>query len=122
MSDRNDVLVRLLPSGVELRVRAGERVLDALDASAGGLRGGLPTACRAANCGICQVRVVEGAEALAIAGPAETRLLGNLKASPERRLGCQVTVRSDLEEIGGSVVLETINGPPRAKVVSQSGG
>ncbi len=122
MSDPNEVLVRLLPSGLELRVRAGERVLDVLDAGMAGLRGGLPTACRAANCGICQVRVVEGIGALAVAGPAETRLLGNLKASPERRLGCQVTVRSDLEESAESVVLETINGPPRAKVVSQSGG
>lgn len=96
------ITVRLLPIGPELVVQAGERVLDALDEHA---RGGLPTACRAANCGICLVEVTAGAGALAPPSARETRLLGVLGAPPTHRLGCQIAIRTDSPEREDPVIL-----------------
>ena len=94
--------VRLDPSGLEFTVQLGERVLDAADASG---RAGLPTACRAGNCGICLVRVEHGSETLVRPGPAELQLLADLRAPAGQRLGCQIAIRLDAEVTAGPLVL-----------------
>jgi ferredoxin len=78
--------VRLLPRGVELQVPPGTRLLDALDDAAAA---GLPTACRAGNCGLCLVRVLQGEPALAPARSEEGALCTRL-GDPGLRLGCQL--------------------------------
>lgn len=94
--------VRLEPSGLEFAVQPGERVLDAADASG---RPGLPTACRAGNCGICLVRVEQGLAALSAAEPAELRLLAELRAGLDQRLGCQIALRPDADATADPVIL-----------------
>jgi ferredoxin len=79
--------VRLQPTGAQVVLKPGERLIDALDE-----RGilALPTACRAASCGICLVQVRQGAEGLAPPGKDESSLLSWLRIAPEYRLGCQI--------------------------------
>ena len=84
-----------MPGGVELPVGEGERLLDALDETIA--TAGLPTACRAGNCGACLVRVERGGSALVEAGGAERETLRALGARPGERLGCQLRIRSELE-------------------------
>lgn len=86
--------LRVLPSGALVQVRPGERVLDALDEQleAGPLGHGLPTACRAANCGACRVIVLGGESLLAPGLPAENALLAELGMPMGGRLGCQLVV------------------------------
>ena len=96
--------VKLLPAGVELALPAGERLLDvldeaALDASA------LPHACRAANCGACQLRVLSGAALLAPPDARERTLLTELVAGPDDRLGCQLCAAPDAEN--GEVIVRS---------------
>jgi ferredoxin len=108
--------VRLDPARVEFAVKAGERVLDALDAAA---LPGLPTACRAANCGLCLVRVEQGIEALCDAGPHERRLLEALRTQADHRLGCQITALEPLDPAWPTLVLVVERGvPPRPPVPS----
>ena len=92
-------------AAVELELPPGERLLDALD-DAQLEQSALPSSCRAANCGECLVRVLEGGTKLAPASPRERALLRELGASDEQRLGCQVHA-----EIGasGSVVMHVIS-------------
>ena len=84
-----------MPRGVELRVAEGERLLDAFDETIASA--GLPTACRAGNCGACLVSVERGASALIPPGEAERETLRVLGAVPDQRLGCQLQVRAGLE-------------------------
>jgi len=85
--------VRLMPLGTVATLEPGERLLDALDDI--GLPV-LPTACRAANCGICVVVVRGDGAGLAPPGPAEQRLLCGLGASSaNQRLGCQIHAASE---------------------------
>jgi ferredoxin len=84
--------VRLQPSGVELEVAPGERLLDALDEAE---RVAFALACRAANCGSCRLRVLSGQAALAPPGPREQRTLAQLAAASDERLGCQVVLAAD---------------------------
>lgn len=97
--------VRLMPLGTAVELMPGERLLDALDEQ--GVPA-LPTACRAANCGICVV-VVRGEEAgLAPPGAAEQRLLAGLGARAGQRLGCQIHAAPGTGD--GEVVLEVLAG------------
>jgi ferredoxin len=80
--------LQLLPYQRVLSLDGGVRVLDALDESELGLR----TACRAANCGICRVRVVSGAEALQPAAANEIATLQAIGAAQDQRLGCQLRI------------------------------
>ncbi len=99
------VRVRLLGPGAaaaSLQVAAGERVLDALDEQPGL---GLPTACRAANCGACLLQVVAGAEALQPPLQRERATLQQLGAGPDQRLGCQICIRMELGSESEAVVL-----------------
>jgi ferredoxin len=100
------VRVRLLPQRVELLVPAGTRLLDALDDVQGA---GLPTACRAANCGLCLVRVLEGERALEPPASAESVLCKALGGAGGAglRLGCQLTLAADAAS-GQHVVLEIV--------------
>jgi ferredoxin len=102
--------VRLLPSGLTVRVPRGERLLDVLDEL--GPASGLPSACRAGNCAACLVRVVRGSEALAPAEPGEADTLRALGHANDR-LGCQV--RAAIATSGATeVVLRVLGGPPSA--------
>lgn len=93
--------VRLQPSGVELPVAPGERVLDALDDWP---ETGLPFACRAGNCGACLTLVRSGGALLAPAGRAERETLAELgPVQPELRLGCQLRAAPG---VSGLIVLE----------------
>ncbi len=83
------IRVRLEPAGVELGLPPGERLLDALD-DAQHAQSALPNGCRAANCGQCLVRVLEGGTKLAPASPRERALLREIGASDDQRLGCQI--------------------------------
>src|SRR5690349_3199040 len=89
MAGASGVRVRLLPAGVELVLAHSERLLDALD-DAALAASALPHACRAANCGACQLQVLAGAELLAPPDERERALLAELAAGPEDRLGCQL--------------------------------
>ncbi len=88
----SQVRVRLLPAGQVITLRTGERVLDAIDEQLEPGGSGLPTACRAAHCGLCLVWVREGAAGLEAALPEEAGLLARLGAASGQRLGCQLTV------------------------------
>lgn len=85
--------LRILPSGATLSLAGDARVLDVLDESA---ELGLPTACRAANCGICRVRVLAGADTLQPSAARERQTLAALGAAPDVRLGCQLRTRPDV--------------------------
>jgi ferredoxin len=91
---------------IRLEMGAGERLLDALDA---GERPVLPLACRAMNCGICRVRLVSGGGAMRPATPREQRLLQQLGAAADERLGCQLVLETDSADT--EVLLEPR--PPR---------
>jgi ferredoxin len=68
----------------------GGRLADLCDDD---FRAGIPLACRHANCGICRVRVAEGAELCDAPGEDERALLqGRFHDPPDVRLACQLTV------------------------------
>ena len=81
------IRVRFEPSGFEVDAEPGEAIIDITDAHPAA---DVPYSCRAASCGTCRVRVVEGAEALAIAELEEIEVLDIFGDSPEEvRLCCQ---------------------------------
>jgi ferredoxin len=96
------IRVRLEPRGVELDVLGGERLLDVADDHP---ELGLPAACRAGNCGVCLLRVLQGAGALSEPAAGEQRALVELGAASDERLGCQVRLRADLSADTGLIVL-----------------
>jgi ferredoxin len=98
------VRVRFEPSGVELVLAAGERLLDASDEHAAPAL--LPLACRAGNCGACLLHVRAGAARLTAPTSAERAVLRELAAGPDERLGCQVHAAGDLAgEAADAVVI-----------------
>ena len=86
--------VRFEPLGVAIEAQPSERLLDLVDEHPGL---GLPTACRAANCGLCVLTVVAGAEWVEPASARERETLRALGAQPAARLGCQLRIRSALD-------------------------
>jgi len=97
--------LRVWPDGPLVALPAGERVLDALDEAWPGA--GLPTACRAGNCGACLVAVLAGAERLEPPAPHERATLQAVGAAADQRLGCQLRTRSQ-PELTGELVLRVI--------------
>jgi len=68
----------------------GGRLADICDEE---FRAGIPLACRHANCGICRVRVAEGAALCSPPTDDEIDLLqGRFHDPPEVRLACQLTI------------------------------
>ena len=83
--------VRFLPKGVELDVRKGTRLIDAVREA------GLPIARACGDdlvCAKCGVRIVSGR--VAREAPVERRAKARNRVSPELRLACAVRVRGDL--------------------------
>jgi ferredoxin len=97
--------LRLLPDGPSLPLPAGERVLDVLDDAWPGA--GLPTACRAGNCGACLVAVMSHPEQLEPPDSRERETLRAIGAAPSDRLGCQLRARR-VPTSGAEVVLRVI--------------
>ena len=54
----------------------------------------VPFSCRSATCATCEVKVLEGMEWLEPPNDEEADLLEILGGRPERRIACQVQVRS----------------------------
>ena len=53
--------------------------------------------CRKADCGICIVHVIKGAEHLTEQTPSEKDFLIAMRADPDERLACQCRVLGDVE-------------------------
>jgi ferredoxin len=102
------LVVRLEPAGIALELAAGERLLDALDEH-GAL--GIPTACRAGNCGACLLTVSAGAAMLTEPSARERQTLRALAAAADQRLGCQLGARAALGQSLETVVL-VLRAPP----------
>jgi ferredoxin len=101
--------VRFEPSGIEIDLALGERLLDAVDDCH--QLGLLPTACRAGNCGACRVRVRAGADRLEPAHGEERAALADLGCMPDERLGCQVHARASVAPHDSRLVtLEILRG------------
>jgi ferredoxin len=83
------VQIRLFPSGENLELAPGERLIDALDDRELVI---LPTACRGAHCGTCLVRIVGDGACAVEAGADERQTLASINADRDERLGCQLVV------------------------------
>jgi ferredoxin len=85
--------VTFQPMNQSVELQAGESVFEA------GKRGGvlIPTACVAkGTCGLCRVKIVEGAESLGPVSPVEQRHLGNTYFITRLRLSCQIRPSGDV--------------------------
>ena len=83
--------VRFLPKGVELEVRKGARLIDAVREA------GLPIARACGDdlvCAKCGVRILSGR--VAREAPIERRAKQRNRVPPELRLACALRVQSDL--------------------------
>jgi ferredoxin len=58
---------------------------------------GIEFDCRAADCGICAIKVISGAENLSPKTVREADFLQAMKADDDERLACQVRVLGDAE-------------------------
>ena len=85
--------VRFLPADVTVEVDAGTTLFDA-----GGKAGaGVDTACVGkGTCGLCRVKVVDGAAGLSAYSDEEERHLGNLYRITKVRLACRTRVLGDV--------------------------
>ena len=89
--------VRFEPSGIEVpHVGPGQRFIDITDEVPGT---GVGYSCRAATCGTCRVRVLEGWDALEAPGEDEQDVLEILGAGPRIRLCCQIALRRRTERV-----------------------
>lgn len=91
------VRIRILPHGAELSGQGPVRLLDLADEHE--RAAGLSFSCRGANCGVCRVRVVHGAELLELASTRERDTLRFAHAADDERLGCQLSVRADADGV-----------------------
>ena len=55
--------------------------------------------CRAADCGICIVRVIDGADHLSEPTTAERDFLKAMRADPDERLACQCRIMGDISVV-----------------------
>jgi ferredoxin len=58
---------------------------------------GIEFDCRAADCGICAIKIISGAENLSPKTASEADFLQAMKADEDERLACQVRVLGDVE-------------------------
>jgi ferredoxin len=94
------IRVRFEPAGFEIDAEPGEAIIDITDANPAA---DVPYSCRAATCGTCRVRVVEGGEALSAAEIEEIEVLDIFGESPEEvRLCCQARL------VGGAAARVTL--------------
>jgi len=84
--------VTLLPLGLRIQARPGQRLLDVLDYLE---RPVFRTACRAGNCGACRLRVCSGAAEWRPPSAREHATLMQLAAAEDERLGCQLILLGD---------------------------
>lgn len=81
------IRVRFEPSGFEVDAEPGEAIMDITDANPAA---DVPYSCRAATCGTCRVRVIEGGDALSTADIDEIEVLDIFGDTPDEvRLCCQ---------------------------------
>lgn len=81
------IRVRFEPSGFEVDAEPGEAIMDITDANPAA---DVPYSCRAATCGTCRVRVIEGGDALSVADIDEIEVLDIFGDTPDEvRLCCQ---------------------------------
>lgn len=85
--------VRFLPLDVTVEVEAGTTLFDA----AARVSAGVDTACVGkGTCGLCRVKVVDGADRLSAYTEEEERHLGNLYRITKVRLSCRTRVTGDV--------------------------
>lgn len=85
--------VRFLPADVTVEVADGTTLFDAGARAAVGIE----TACVGkGTCGLCRVKVIEGADALSPYGAEEERHLGNLYRITRVRLACRTRIHGDV--------------------------
>jgi ferredoxin len=85
--------VRFLPMAVEVDVATGTTLFDA-GAKAGV---GIETACVGkGTCGLCRVKIIDGADGLSPYSTDEERHLGNLYRITRVRLACRTHVVGDV--------------------------
>jgi ferredoxin len=58
---------------------------------------GIEFDCRAADCGICNIRILRGADKLSPPTLKEADFLKAMRAAPDERLACQVRIFGDVE-------------------------
>lgn len=58
---------------------------------------GIEFDCRAADCGICAIKIISGSENLSPKTVAEADFLKAMKAEDDERLACQVRIFGDAE-------------------------
>lgn len=75
---------------VEITAQVGDALVDLADEH----EAPVPFSCRSASCGICMVRVVEGASLLAPARADEREVLREQGGMGRDRLTCQATIRA----------------------------
>jgi len=81
------IRVRFEPSGFEVDARPGEAIMDITDLNP---EAEVPYSCRAATCGTCRVRILEGGGALSTPDTYELEVLEIFGDTPDRvRLSCQ---------------------------------
>jgi ferredoxin len=86
------VKVRFLPADTVVEVAAGTTLFEA----AGAVGLGVDTACVGkGTCGLCRVKVIDGAPALSPYSDEEERHLGNLYRITKLRLACRTRVLGD---------------------------
>jgi ferredoxin len=78
------------PAGPAVRVVSAGPLVDVCDEA----HAPIELSCRAANCGICRVDVLAGAELMEPAGADERAVLERFAAAPGQRLACQAVVRA----------------------------
>jgi len=89
--------VTFLPAGRTIECATGTSLFDA----GGGTQAGIETACVGkGTCGLCRVKIVDGAAHLTPYGDEETRHLGNVYHLTRVRLACRARL------LGGDVVVE----------------
>lgn len=89
-------LLRFEPSGFETDVPTGKRFVDVTDENP---EADVPFSCRAASCGTCRVRVVEGAQALNAPDDDELDVLEIFGDDDGVRLCCQLVLEEPVERV-----------------------
>ena len=88
--------IQFEPGGVVVHVDAPARIVDVTDDHGVDV---LPYSCRAGHCGTCRVRVLEGSELLRAADDDERDTLDVYGEGPTDRLGCQLWLIKDGEQV-----------------------
>ena len=74
------------------QIRKGLR----LDAFAAKQKTNIEFSCRKANCGICLISILNGAQNISPISPIEKKFLDAMKSSPNERLACQCRIYGNI--------------------------